>query len=147
MNLMSPAFGPGDPIPPRYTCDGENVSPELRWDGVPDGTIIVALACLDPDAPAGAFTHWLLWDVDPSTTRIPSGEVPIGARQGRNDFGNVRYDGPCPPPGHGTHRYRFTLYAAAERVGLPSGAVLAQLLSALSSTTIGTAELVGTYAR
>ena len=70
----SPAFGPGDPIPPRYTCDGENVSPELRWDGVPDGTIIVALACLDPDAPAGAFTHWLLWDVDPLRCAAATGQ-------------------------------------------------------------------------
>jgi hypothetical protein len=147
MKLTSPAFADGQPIPARYACDGENVSPELRWSDVPDGTLSLALRCEDPDAPRGTFTHWVLWNLDPTEGGIPAGEVPTGARQGRNDFGQVGYGGPCPPRGHGTHHYHFTLYAVPKEIGLPEGATITQLRDALRGVTLADAELVGTHER
>jgi Raf kinase inhibitor-like YbhB/YbcL family protein len=147
MKLTSPAFAHGQPIPPRYTCDGDNISPELRWSDVPAGTFTLALTCEDPDAPRGTFTHWVLWNLDPATGGIPAGHVPPGAGQGRNDFGHVGYGGPCPPRGHGAHRYIFTLYAVARVITLPGGAAITQLRDALLGATLADADLVGTYER
>ena len=147
MKLTSPAFDDRQPIPARYTCDGENVSPELRWSDVPEGTRTLALTCVDPDAPGGEFTHWVMWNLDPTLGGIGSGEVPAGARQGINDFGNLGYGGPCPPPGHGPHHYRFTLSAVTTEIGLPDGATIAELRDALAGATLAQAELVGTYER
>lgn len=147
MKLTSPAFADGQPIPVRYTCDGENVSPELHWFDVPVTAVSLALTCQDPDAPRGVFTHWLLWNLHPPIGGIPTGRVPKGAHQGRNDFGNVGYDGPCPPYGHGVHHYYFVLYAVRTTIALADGATIAELRGALSRATLMTAELVGTYAR
>jgi Raf kinase inhibitor-like YbhB/YbcL family protein len=147
MKLVSPAFVDGQPIPPRYTCDGENVSPELHWSDVPDAAGTLALSCQDPDAPRGTFTHWVLWNLDPDKGELLTGEVPAGARQGRNDFGHLGYDGPCPPPGHGTHHYRFLLYAVMAEISLPDGATIADLSSAISGSVLAEAHLVGTYRR
>ena len=147
MNLTSPAFADGQPIPTRYTCDGENVSPELRWSGVPEGTSSLALTCADPDAPAGTFTHWVIWNLDPSMGGIAVDGVPTGARQGRNDFGHIGYGGPCPPPGHGVHRYVFTLYAVSTEIELPEGATIVELRDALRGVTLTAAPLLGTYER
>ena len=147
MKLTSPAFGDGAPIPARYTCDGENVSPELRWSDVPDDTSSLALTCEDPDAPRGTFTHWVIWNLDPTEGGIRAGDVPKGARQGRNDFGHVGYGGPCPPPGHGVHRYFFTLYAVSTEIGLPEGATIVQVRDALRDVTLAAAQLLGTYER
>jgi Raf kinase inhibitor-like YbhB/YbcL family protein len=147
MELTSPAFADGQPIPRRYTCDGDNVSPELRWSNVPDGTADLALTCQDPDAPTGTFAHWLVWNIEPLTAGLLAGHVPPGARQGRNDFGNIGYDGPCPPPGHGVHHYHFILHAATQPVSLSEGATIERLLAALATSVLARAELVGTYAR
>lgn len=147
MNLTSPAFADGQPIPTRYTCDGENVSPELRWSGVPEGTSSLALTCTDPDAPGGTFTHWVIWNLDPSMGGIAVDGVPTGARQGRNDFGHIGYGGPCPPPGHGVHRYVFTLYAVSTEIELPEGATIVELRDALRGVTLTAAPLLGTYER
>lgn len=147
MRLRSPAFADGHPIPARYTCDGENVSPELRWSDAPPGTANLALTCEDPDAPGGTFTHWLVWDISPATVGISAGEVPRGARQSRNDFGTVGYAGPCPPPGHGTHHYHFRLRALSGHVRLPDGSTIAELYAAMSGITLAIAELVGIYQR
>jgi Raf kinase inhibitor-like YbhB/YbcL family protein len=114
---------------------------------VPEGTLSLALTCEDPDAPRGTFTHWVIWNLDPTTGGIPAGEVPTGARQGRNDFGHVGYGGPCPPPGHGPHRYYFILYAVGREIALPEGATIAQLRTALRGVTLAEAELLGTYER
>jgi hypothetical protein len=95
--LVSPAFADGEPIPPLYTCDGANLSPELHWTGVPAGAVTLSLTCEDPDAPRGTFTHWVLWNLNPDRGQILSGEVPTEARQGLNGFGHLGYDGPCPP--------------------------------------------------
>jgi Raf kinase inhibitor-like YbhB/YbcL family protein len=147
MKLVSPAFADGDPIPRRHTCDGDNVSPELQWSDVPDDAVTLALTCQDPDAPRGTFTHWLLWDLDHKDGRLLAGEVPAGARLGRNDFGRLGYDGPCPPPGHGTHHYHFVLEAIGRAIDLPDGATVAELHEALSGSVRAWAELVGTYQR
>ena len=147
MKLTSPAFGDGAPIPARYTCDGEDVSPELRWSGLPDGTVSLALTCQDPDAPRGTFTHWVIWNLDPTEGGIPAGDVPKGARQGRNDFGQIGYGGPCPPPGHGVHRYFFTLYAVSTELGLPEGATIVAFHNVLRDVTLADAQLLGTYER
>jgi Raf kinase inhibitor-like YbhB/YbcL family protein len=147
VKLTSPAFADGAPIPARYTCDGENVSPELHWSDVPDDTSSLALTCEDPDAPRGTFTHWVIWNLEPTEGRIPAGDVPKGARQGRNDFGQLGYGGPCPPPGHGVHRYVFTLYAVSTEIGLPEGATIVEVRDALRDVTLADAQLLGTYER
>jgi Raf kinase inhibitor-like YbhB/YbcL family protein len=90
-----------------HTCEGEDVSPPLAWSGVPEGTASLALVVDDPDAPSGTFTHWLAWGIDPAASVLGEGEAaPV---EGQNDFGSVGWRGPCPPPGHGPHRYFFRL--------------------------------------
>jgi Raf kinase inhibitor-like YbhB/YbcL family protein len=147
MRLTSAAFADGQRVPTRYTCDGDNVSPELEWFEVPEGTVTLALTCQDPDAPRGTFTHWVVWNLSPAKGGLDAGEVPTGARQGVNDFGNVGYDGPCPPRGHGTHHYHFTLHAVPMELGLPEGSTIEDLRAALDGTALARAELVGTYER
>jgi Raf kinase inhibitor-like YbhB/YbcL family protein len=143
--LQSSAFEPGRPIPRRHSCEGEDLSPPLSWSGPPDGTRSLALVVDDPDAPAGAFTHWLGWALDPGATALGEGEgAPV---EGRNDFGTSGYRGPCPPPGHGRHRYSFRLYALDSDPDLPPGAGKRELERTLERHTLATAELIGTYER
>ena len=142
-------------IPSRHTCDGEDVSPGLAWSDASASTEAFALILDDPDAPGGTFTHWLLYDVPPDVSSLPEG-VPneaapqiaagAGADQGLNDFGNLGYGGPCPPPGP-AHRYTFALYALDETVDLNPGATRQQLLDAMRDHILGEARLTGTYAR
>lgn len=112
LKITSTAFAEGQPIPKRYTCDGENVSPPLAWTGVPAAAARLVLVVDDPDAPGGLFTHWIVFDLPPSTSTLPEGVKPAGNQginQGINDFGKVGYGGPCPPKGR--HRYVFHLFA------------------------------------
>jgi len=108
MKLKSEDFEENGFIPSRFTCDGEDVSPQLRWEDVPDGVRSFALSMTDPDAPGGTFTHWLVYNIAKDIRRMERGRLPAGARQVMNDFGTERYGGPCPPSG--THRYYFRLY-------------------------------------
>lgn len=147
MELTSPEFDRQAMIPTRCTCDGEDLSPELHWRDVPDQTVELALTCEDPDAPSGTFVHWILWGLEPSEGSLGLGTVPATARQGRNDFGRTGYGGPCPPPDHGPHRYRFTLHAVSAPLDLAEGATIDDLRAAVAGRVLGTAELVGTYAR
>src|SRR5438874_1751555 len=102
--FSSTAFSEGASIPVEYTCDGENRSPELRWNGVPPNTRSFALIMHDPDAPKGDFTHWVLFDIPAGVQAIPAGgQTTRTGITGRNDFGDLGYGGPCPPPGHGRH--------------------------------------------
>ena len=143
--LESSAFEPGGPIPRRHSCEGEDLSPPLSWSGAPDGTRSLALVVDDPDAPAGTFTHWLGWALDPGATGLDEGEAaPV---EGRNDFGTSGYRGPCPPPGHGRHRYSFRLYALDSEPDLLPGASKRALERTLKGHTLATAELIGTYER
>jgi Raf kinase inhibitor-like YbhB/YbcL family protein len=141
--ISAPAFANGKPIPPRFSQKGGNVSPELRISGVPAGTVSLVLIVDDRDAPSGLWTHWMLADLLPSTKVIPEGKVPTGAVQGKNSFGNSRYDGPNPPSG--THRYEFHLYALSHKTGLSPGYDRAALDDRIGSHYISTFEMYGTF--
>jgi Raf kinase inhibitor-like YbhB/YbcL family protein len=143
--LQSSAFDHGGPIPRRHSCEGEDHSPPLFWSGVPEVTRSLALAVDDPDAPVGTFTHWLGWALDPAAEGL--GEDEAAPVEGRNDFGTSGYRGPCPPPGHGRHRYSFRLYALDSQIDLSRGAGKGELERALEGHTLGVAELIGTYQR
>lgn len=109
MRIWSNDFQHEDMIPRLFTCDDQDISPHLAWDGVPEGTQSLALIVDDPDAPVGTWVHWLVCDIPPNVKEVPRGTVPMGGREVRNDFGRTRYGGPCPPSG--THRYFHKLYA------------------------------------
>jgi Raf kinase inhibitor-like YbhB/YbcL family protein len=143
--LTSPAFERGQRIPKRYTCEGDDVSPPLAWSDVPEGTVSLALVLDDPDAPSGTFTHWLVWEIDPAAGSLAEGDA--GPVEGRNDFGRSGWHGPCPPPGHGPHRYFFRLYALDGDLDLPAGAGKAEVEQRISERVLASAELVGTYER
>lgn len=149
--LTSAAFSSEEAIPDRYTCEGADVSPPLTWSDAPEGTHEFALICEDPDAPGGTFTHWLLYNIPPTRTEL-SENVPTdptlswGAAQGRNDFGNVGYGGPCPPMGS-THRYYFRLYALDQQLDLPPGASRNQLLQEVEEHAIARTGLMGRCSR
>jgi Raf kinase inhibitor-like YbhB/YbcL family protein len=145
MELTSSAFGDGEPIPRRHTCEGEDLSPPLTWTDAPEGTSALALIVDDPDAPRGTFTHWLAWGIDPAAGGLREGEA--GPVEGRNDFGQTTYRGPCPPPGHGPHRYFFRLHALEQALELEPGAGKADLERALSAGSVAVAELMGMYER
>ena len=149
--ISSKDFQNGSEIPKKFTCDGQDVSPDLSWTDPPEGTKTFALIADDPDAPAGTWTHWVLFDVPANTKNLPEGmskdeQLPNGARQGRNDFRKIGYNGPCPPPGK-PHRYFFKLYAVDSMVNLKPGAAKQQLEHALEGHTVGKAELMGRYKR
>jgi Raf kinase inhibitor-like YbhB/YbcL family protein len=140
--VSSPAFADGAPVPARYTCTGEDVSPPLEWSGVPDGARALALVVTDPDAPNGTYVHWVVFNIDPTTRSLPAGEVPPGARQARNSAGHARYDGPCPPSG--THHYRFTVYVLRTPTTLDDGVDTTRALDAIDAKAVGRGTLVGT---
>lgn len=143
--LSSDAFAEGAAIPSRHSCDGENTSPPLDWSDVPEGTRSLALVVDDPDAPVGTFTHWLAWGIDPASTGLAEGQS--APAEGRNDFGVGRWSGPCPPPGHGRHRYFFRLHALDAELDLKPGVSKDDLEAALEGHVLGVAELVGGYER
>ncbi|HDN79530.1 MAG: YbhB/YbcL family Raf kinase inhibitor-like protein [Chloroflexi bacterium] len=150
LEITSSAFEAEGTIPSRYTCKGENVSPPLRWTGVPGEAKSLVLICDDPDAPRGTFVHWVIFNIPPSATGLPEGVPPKpaledGSIQGKNDFGRIGYGGPCPPPGP-AHRYFFKLYALDISLDLPSGATKEQVLKAMEGHIIAKGSLMGRYA-
>jgi Raf kinase inhibitor-like YbhB/YbcL family protein len=152
MKLISPSFQHQQPIPAKHTCEGADASPALEWEGAPAGTKSFALICDDPDAPGRTWVHWVIYNIPAGTTGLPEGAaksdtVAGGARQGVNDFGKVGYGGPCPPRGHGKHRYFFKLYALKSELDLKPRATKAQLEAAMKGQILAQAELVGTYER
>jgi hypothetical protein len=142
--LNSGAFSDGGEIPRPHTCDGDDLSPPLEWSDMPEGTRSLALVCDDPDAPGGTFTHWLAWGIDPAG-RLGEGERP--PFEGTNDFGRTGYGGPCPPRGHGPHRYSFRLYALGDELDVSAGAGKDEVEQAVRGPSLGVAELLGTYER
>lgn len=151
MRLASGRFAEGGPIPRAHTREGADFSPPLSWSGVPGDTQSLALVCDDPDAPMGTWVHWVLYDMPPDLDGLPEGvpgdaELPSGARQGTNDFGELGYGGPMPPPGK-PHHYVFTLYALDVKLGLPAGASKSDLESAMRGHIRAKARLTGTYKR
>lgn len=119
LTLGSPAFANNSPIPATYTCRGENTSPPLTVTNIPAGTQSLVLVMHDPDAVSQDFTHWLLWNIPPTTSQISTNSTPSGAIIGTNGSGKTGYMGPCPPAGTGTHRYMFELYALDKTMNLP----------------------------
>jgi Raf kinase inhibitor-like YbhB/YbcL family protein len=109
LDVSSSAFSEGQSIPEKYTCDGQNVSPPIKWSGAPANTKSIAIICEDPDAPSGTFTHWVLYNLPGTTKELAEGSSG-GGKEGMNDFGKKGYGGPCPPPGR-PHRYYFRVYA------------------------------------
>jgi Raf kinase inhibitor-like YbhB/YbcL family protein len=148
--LTSSAFAQGETIPVRYACDGDDVSPPLDWGDPPEGTQSFALVNDDPDAPAGIWDHWILFNLPGEARSLPEGvpleaELPDGSRQGQNSWRRLGYGGPCPPSG--THRYFFKLYALGTTLDLASSANKKQLLQAMEGHILGQAELMGVYSR
>ena len=143
--LRSAAFPDGGQIPGRHTCEGVDVSPPLQWLEPPPGTEELALLVLDPDAPAGTFAHWVAWGLAPAAGGLAEGER--APAEGRNDFGELGYRGPCPPRGRGPHRYVFRLFALDGPPALRPGPDRAELERAVEGRVLAVAELVGLYER
>jgi Raf kinase inhibitor-like YbhB/YbcL family protein len=152
LTLTSLAFEHGQPIPRRYTCEGDDISPPLEWAGLPEGTKSLALIIEDPDAPDPAapkriWVHWVLYDVPVNTSGLPEGaggeNLLEGCREGLNDWKKPGYGGPCPPVGR--HRYFHRLYAVDTLLGDLKHPTKAQLERAMNGHILGQAELMGTY--
>jgi len=149
--LNSNAFQPGLIIPKQYTGDGVDQSPPLGWSDPPSATKSLTLICDDPDAPRGTWVHWVLFNLPAQTRKLEEG-VPTtetldnGAKQGKNDFGNIGYGGPAPPKGK-PHRYFFKLYALDVVVDLLPGTTKAQLMDAMKGHILAEGNLMGKYGR
>jgi len=149
--LTSSAFAAGAAIPPQYTCKAADISPALEWSGPPANAASFAMIMDDPDAPAGTWVHWVLWNLPAATHSLPQGvpkgeQLDDGSRQGKNSFQKIGYNGPCPPAGQ-THRYFFRLYALDTKLNLAAGASRAQLDAAMKGHVLAQAEYMGTFHR
>lgn len=142
LKISSEAFGDNEMIPPKYTCDGINVSPPLSIGHLPLQAKSLAIIADDPDAPAGTWVHWVAWNI-PCTHHLEENKV--HGTEGKNDFGINGYGGPCPPSG--MHRYFFKIYALDTLLQLPANAGKTQLEKAMSNHIIAFGELTGLYAR
>lgn len=145
MRIMSPAFSNGHRIPSLYTCDGDDINPELRFDGVPKNTKALALVVDDPDSPSGNWLHWSVWNIEPDVRVIEEDSVPDHACEGETDFSEVGYGGPC--PGYGEHEYRFTIFALDAKLEVPEGAPRHLLEEAMKPHILSSAALTGRYQR
>lgn len=146
MKLNSVNFKDNSFLPPKYTCDGLGINPDLQIDEVPTYTKSLALILEDPDAPSGMFAHWLMWNIAPDIKIIKEGLVPTNAIQGLNDYGKNDYGVPCPP--QGTHRYIFKVYALDITLeNLSPRTNREKLLSAINGHVLGVAQIVSLYSR
>jgi Raf kinase inhibitor-like YbhB/YbcL family protein len=151
LRIESPAFKDREVLPKRFTCDGEDISPPLSWEGIPEGTRSLAIICDDPDAPSTTWDHWIIFNIDPlkggiqeavsKERRLPEGEI-----HGKNSWGRSDYGGPCPPPGN-PHRYFFKLYALDTRLSLSPGSSKSELLESMKKHILDKAQLMGIYGR
>ncbi len=147
-DVRADEFTAGSAIPRKYSCDGVNLSPALSWSHPPPGTVAFALIVDDPDAPAGTWVHWVVYDLPGRLRKLEAGDGNRGSpgTQGVNDFRSAGYGGPCPPPGK-DHRYFFKLYALDNPTGLKAGASKRELLGAMKGHVLGQAQTWGTYKR
>lgn len=143
LKVTSSAFENGSLIPSRYTCDGENINPDLEISGVPQEAKSLVLIVDDPDAPMGTFSHWLVWNISPSVGKIAENSMPEDAVVGRNDFGENSYGGPCPPSGE--HRYFFKVYTLDTVLELDPSVGRKELLRAIDGHILAKGELMGRY--
>lgn len=152
MKISSPAFANEKAIPQEYSCEGANTSPALQWEGVPSAAQSLALIMEDPDAPSGTYIHWVAYNMPPGLPGLPAA-VPAaetladGMRQGENSAHKTGYTGPCPPPGHGVHRYFFRLYALDAKLDLKPDATRAALDAAMKGHILASAETMGRFER
>lgn len=149
--LIESVFESQQPIPVKYTCDGENLSPPLTFSQIPPQTASLALVVDDPDAPRGTFDHWIVWNLPPDIKELKEGgkelnHLPSLPIQGMNGFGETFYQGPCPPAGK-PHHYHFKLYALDKQISLPEGSSKQQLEKAMQGHILAQTEIVGTYQR
>jgi Raf kinase inhibitor-like YbhB/YbcL family protein len=151
MEITSTAFGPNEMVPVEFTCDGANRSPPLQWIDAPKGTRSFALIVDDPNAPSGTFRHWGVYDLAVDRSRLEAGvgnQPTSDLRQAQNDFGNAGYGGPCPPRGHGPHRYRFRLLALdVTKLEVGAKPTVAQILERVEPHVLGSSVLTGQYER
>ena len=155
LTIQSSAFAQGQPIPPRYSGEGEDISPPLSWSDIPEAAKELAMIVDDPDAPRPQpWVHWVIYKIPPDAAGLAEGipadaqlSTPAGAVQGKNTSGDIGYHGPMPPQGHGVHHYHFKLYALNAQVDLKPGADKQALLSAMEGHILAQGELVGTYQR
>ena len=157
MKLTSSAFEDNGNIPAKYTCDGDNINPQLSISDVADGTETLVLIMDDPDIPEEikqqrgieVFDHWVLFNIPPNIAVIKENSVPAGAIQGRNGRGDNQHTGPCPPPQYEPteHRYFFKLYALDIRLTLPEGSSKAEVEAAMGGHILEETQLVGRYDR
>ena len=150
MEITSPSFKHGEFIPRKYTCDGNDVSPPLNWDHVPDGTKSFALISDDPDCPTGTWVHWVFYNIPADFRSLQEGipkdrQFKDGSMQGTTDFRRPGYGGPCPPGG--THRYFFKLYALDTLLKLNPGSTKSDVVKAMQGHILGQCELMGKYRR
>ncbi len=147
MDLTSPAFEEGDPIPAKFSCDGQDISPELQVASLPVGTATLALIVDDPDAPVGTWDHWVEYDIEiePENQLWPEDVGRLGVR-GANSWNLLGYGGPCPPQGE-NHRYFFTVFALDAELLIPEGVDSNALRQAMEGRILGEAQLMGTYGR
>jgi Raf kinase inhibitor-like YbhB/YbcL family protein len=145
--VTSPAFSEGAMIPSEYTCTGRDISPPLKWEGLPEGCVAIAVVMDDPDAPGGTWLHWLIWNIDPTQGEIPKAfnASEAGAAVGKNSWRKGEYSGPCPPSG--THRYRFNVYALSAKVDLEPGSGKRNLMKAIKDITLAEFTLTGRYSK
>jgi Raf kinase inhibitor-like YbhB/YbcL family protein len=149
--LRSPDFPDGANIPRAFTCEGEDRSPALEWSGAPAGTKAFALIADDPDAPAGTWVHWVIYNIPGVTHALKGGiekkeQLADGSLQGRNDFRKTGYNGPCPPPGK-AHRYFFKLYALGTELTLAPGASKSEVEHAMEGHILARTEWMGRFQR
>ncbi len=149
-SLTSTAFVNGQPIPARYSCRDQDVSPQLEWTAPPSGTASFALITDDPDAPVGTWVHWVIFNIPPSARGLGEGvptdaQLSDGSLQGITSAGSHGYHGPCPPSG--THRYFFKLFALDSLLTLSDSADKNQLLKAMEGHILSQTELMGTFAK
>lgn len=150
-SISSPDFASGADIPKKFTCSGNDLSPHLQWTAPPANTQSFALLVDDPDAPAGTWNHWFVWNVPATMRSLPQGlgkdaHLPAGPEQGMNDFHKIGYNGPCPPPGK-AHRYYFKIFALDTKLTLKAGAVKRDLEAAMNGHVVAQAEWMGRFAR
>ncbi len=145
MRLESTVFQSNQNIPSKYTCDGDDINPPLAISDVPEGAKSLVLIVDDPDAPAGDWVHWTLWNIDPNTSEIAENTVPSGAVEGTTDFGKTGWGGPCPPSG--THHYQFKLYALDTQLSLGSSSKKADIEKGMEGHILDQTLLVGLYQR
>ena len=145
MTIASPAFGNCQMIPKIYTCDGENINPALNFSNISQRAKSLALIVDDPDAPAGTWAHWIVFNIQPTTKKIEQNSVPAGSTMGTNSFGKSEYGGPCPPSG--THRYFFKLYALDTMFKADTQTTETTLMNEMHGHILDQAQIVGLYRR